>query len=110
MLNIVSKLFNNSTYFQNFTRSEFTQFLSFSVKNCSFFVNGVLFEQNDGVAMGSPLGPIFPDIFLSWHERSWLSNCPTHFKPVYYQRYVDDCFLLFTSPDHIEPFLNCLNS
>ena len=91
---IVSKLFNNSTHFQNFTRSEFTQLLSFAVKNCHFFFNGVLFEQTDGVAMGSPLGPTFADIFLSWHEHSWLSNCPTHFKPVYYHRYVDDCFLL----------------
>ena len=40
---IVSKLFNNSTHFQNFTRSEFTQLLSFAVKNCHFFFNGVLF-------------------------------------------------------------------
>ena len=77
---IVSKLFNNSTHFQNFTRSEFTQLLSFAVKNCHFFFNGVLFEQTDGVAMGSPLGPTFADIFLSWHECFWLS-IPLIFSP-----------------------------
>ena len=101
---------NNSTYFQNFTRNEFTKLLSFAVKNCHFFFNGVMFEQTDDVAISSPLGPIFADIFLSWHERSWLSDCITHFKPVYYRRCVDDCFLLFASPDHIAPFLNYLNS
>ena len=54
---IVSKLFNDSFYFQNFIHSEFIQLLSFAVKNCHFFFNGILFEQTDGVAMGSPLGP-----------------------------------------------------
>ena len=31
------------------------------------------------------------------------------FKPLLYRRYVDDCFLLFRSLDHVPPFLSCLN-
>ena len=60
--------------------------------------------------MGSPLGPLFANIFLSYHEQNWLKNCPAQFKPIYYRRYVDDCFILVKSKDHITPFLDYLNS
>ena len=40
----------------------------------------------------------------------WLNECPDEFKPVYYRRYVDDIFVLFRSPVHLEKFQNYLNS
>ena len=60
--------------------------------------------------MGSPLGPTLADIFLGYHERRWLDNCPLTFKPVLYRRYIDDTFLLFRHESHIQNFLNYLNS
>ena len=105
---IIFKSFNNSTHFHNFTYDDFSKLLRFAVKNSHFLFNGVLYEQTDGVAMGSPLGPVFADTFLSCHECPWLSNCPSQFKPLYYRRYVD-CFLLFDSPNHIKPFLDYMN-
>ena len=39
----------------------------------------------------------------------WLENCPQECKPVYYRRYIDDIFLLFTSPDHSVKFQEYLN-
>ena len=45
--------------------------------------------------MGSPLGPTFTNISLSYHEQIWLKNFPFEFKPFIYKRYVDDTFLLF---------------
>ena len=41
--------------------------------------NVILFDQNyysqtDGVAMGSPLGPTFANIFLCYHETKWLKK------------------------------------
>ena len=62
------------------------------------------YKQHDGVAMGSPLGPTFDNVFLCYHEKIWLQNCPSQFKPVIYRRYVDDTFLLFHSKHHIEKF------
>ena len=59
--------------------------------------------------MCSPLGPLFADIFLTWHEPNWLELCPADFKPVLYRIYVDDCFLLFRSNNYINAFLNFLN-
>ena len=45
---------------------------------------------------------------MSFHEQIWLQNCPS-FKPVLYRRYVDDCFLLFRSLNHVPLFLKYLN-
>ena len=60
--------------------------------------------------MGSALGPLLANIFLSFHETNWLKDCPFEFKPLYYWHYVDDLFIVFKSCDHILPFLNYLNS
>ena len=68
------------------------------------------YEQKDGVAMGSPLGPLFPNIFLSFHKTSWLANSTSSFKPLHFCRYVDDCFIIFRSRDQVKPFLDYLNS
>ena len=46
---------------------------------------------------------------MSFHEQIWLNNCPSSFKPLLYRRYVDDCFLLFRSLDHVPLFLEYLN-
>ena len=54
--------------------------------------------------MGSPLGPTFANIFLCYHEKIWLENCPVEFK-----RYVDDSSLLLQSKDHTEKFRSYLN-
>ena len=59
--------------------------------------------------MGSPLGPRFANAFLAHFEKNWLQNWPSDFKHHYYQRYVDDIFVLFTSPKHLEAFVNFLN-
>ena len=66
--------------------------------------DGEYYKQIDGVAMGSPLGPTFANIFLCFYEQIWLESCPIKFKPVFYRRFVDDMFLLFRSYEHIEKF------
>ena len=59
--------------------------------------------------MGSLLGPTLANAFLVHFEKNWLQNCPSDFKPHYYRQYVDDIFVLFTSPKHLEAFRNFLN-
>ena len=55
-----------------------------------------------------PLDPLWQ--IASYHEKIWLNECPIEFRPVYYQRYVDDIFVLFKSTEHIEKFHSYLNS
>ena len=71
----------------------------------SFFIfDGKCYEQSDGVAMGSPLGPTLANVFMCHFENIWLKNRPSHFKPIVYRRFVDDAFLLFRTKDHVEKF------
>ena len=46
---------------------------------------------------------------MCYFENIWFKNCPSHFKPNVYRRFVDDTFLLFRSKDHVEKFRNYLN-
>ena len=55
------------------------------------------------------LGPSFANVFLCCHERVWLQNSPSEFKPVIYRRQVDAEFLLFRLKHHIEKFRNYLS-
>ena len=57
--------------------------------------NNELYKQTDGMAMGSPLGPIFANIFMSSLEETFLDDCPLLFRPLFYKRYVDDTVALF---------------
>ena len=98
---ISNHIFANCKYFEGFNRPQFIQLLSLSVKNCHFTFNGWIYQHIDGVAMGSPLGPLFANIFMSFHKKSWFYNCPSLLKTLLYRRYVDDCFLLFRSLDHV---------
>ena len=72
--------------------------------------DGIVYEQVDGVAMGSPLGPSLANAFLAHYEQIWLNDCPDEFKPVYCKRYVDDIFVLFRFPHHLEIFNEYLNT
>ena len=54
--------------------------------------------------MGYPLGPSLANAFLAHYEQIWRDDCPDEFKPVYYKRYVDDVFVLFRSPHHLDKF------
>ena len=80
----------------------------FGYNVCYFIFNGLLYKLI--AAMGSPLGPSLANTFLSYHEKSWLNNCPQGFKPVFYGRYVDDIFKLFKLNDHVKYFQDFLNS
>ena len=74
-----------------------------------FTFNNKLYSQVDGVSMGSCLGPTYVNVFLCNHEKRWLDDCPSDFKPLYYRRYIDDTFLIFRQSSHITLFLNYLN-
>ena len=93
-----------------FTKKHFRKLLEWAALDMHFLFNSTLYKQVDGVAMGSPLGPTLANAFMCYWEDKWLSDCPTSFKPLVYRRYVDDIFLVFSTPDHPNLFLEYLNS
>ena len=83
--------------------------LEISTKNCNFIFNEVVYEQLDGVAMGSPLGPTLANIFMCHFEETFLKSA-TEAKPLFYKRYVDDILLGFQDIADIEKFWQYYNS
>ncbi|CAH8502173.1 unnamed protein product [Dicrocoelium dendriticum] len=75
--------------------------------NVQFTFNGEMYRQIDGVAMGSPLGPLLADIFMAKLEHGPLA---THIRETeMYVRYVDDTFVLCKSEKHAEQLLKAFN-
>ena len=62
--------------FKGFTRNVFKHLLELVISESYFIFNNVTYLQKDGVAMDSPLGSFFANIFMSAHESSWLENAP----------------------------------
>ncbi|KAK3725845.1 hypothetical protein QZH41_014073 [Actinostola sp. cb2023] len=65
---LTEKAFNNDwfnrTYNLNITKSDLVQLLNVATKDQLFQFDGLLYEQFDGVAMGSPLGPLLANVFM----------------------------------------------
>ena len=64
----------------------------------SFLIfEGKYSKQKDCIAMGSPLDPTLANLFLCHFQEQWMSDCPIDYQPVWYSKYVQNKFLLFSS-------------
>ena len=84
--------------------------MSLATKDSHFILDGTLYKQIDGVAMGFPLGPTLANALFVYHEKNWLEHCPVEYRPLYDRKYVDDIFVLFNSAEHLKRFHSYLNS
>ena len=103
-------LFESDSTVYGLNKKEITEMLSLTTKESIILFDMEFYSQIDGVAMGSPLGPTLANVFLCHHEKKWLNDCPNNFKPVFYKRYVDDIFVLFKKSEHVQLFVNYMNS
>ena len=88
-------LYKNQELLSNISKNQFEKLLRAVLSNNYFLFDGIVYQQVDAVAMGSPLGPSLANAVLAHHEQTWLNDCLDEFKPVYNKRYVDDIFVLF---------------
>ena len=75
-------------------------------ENIPFIFQGQHYGQVDGVAMGSPLGPLLADFFMSIIEERCQQEIPELF---FYRRYVDDTLFIAESKDQIQSCIEILN-
>lgn len=79
-------------------------------KEAPFFSpKGEMYVQVDGVAMGSPLGPLFANFYLGSIEEK-VFHLNNDLKPELYCRYVDDIFLTVADLNQLESLKNTFES
>ena len=97
----------NKTYRLQLERSDQATLLHLAVKNQLFQLDGKLYQQVDGVAMGSPLGPLMANTFMCSIERNLVDN---HHMLSFYRRYVDDTITIQRNLTAARDFLDTLNN
>ena len=71
-----SLLFHDKPIVDGLTKNEFEQLLTIATTESLILFNDNYYQQIDGVAMGSPLGPTLANVFLCHHEQQWLDTAP----------------------------------
>ena len=96
----------NNTYGLHLEKEQLFELLRVATTDQLFQFNGVLYEQKDGVAMGSPLGPLLANVFMySLEEKLHDKDAMLEF----YKRFVDNSCSLMPSTDAATDFLVTLN-
>ena len=87
---ILRKVYDENKIVTNIPRSVLKELLYLCTKHVHFKFNGEIYTQCDGVAMGSPLGPLFANIFMISLEENILPKLESYL--CNWRRYIDDIF------------------
>jgi len=89
------------------SKTEFIDGVQFILNSTYFTFDNIIYKQNFGTPMGSPLSPILADIVMQDLESQAIMELNIHL-PFYY-RYVDDIVLL-TPENRVNDILDTFNS
>ena len=108
---LVNKAFTgdwfNKTYGLNLQQDQLARLLEIATTNQLFQFNGQLYQQTDGVAMGSPLGPLMANVFMCHLEEKLTCE---GLMPQLYKRYVDEWLNGIQTPSSLLYFLKIVGS
>ena len=97
----------NKRHSMQLQKQQLTDLLEIATTNQLFQFNGELYEQTDGVAIGSPLGPLLANVFMC-HSENQLEQ--KSMIPSFYRRYVDDTLVTMPNTESATDFLQVLNN
>ena len=104
---ILGRIYDHKELDTSITKSEMKEMLTLCTKNVHFTYNRKIFVQTDSVAMGSLLGRVSADIFMTELEKALLRDIYIHHIKCW-KRYVDDTisYVKIGSVKHVLCLLN----
>ena len=97
----------NKTHGTNLQPAQLRELLQIAIKDQLFQFDGNLYEQVDGVALGSPLVPLMANTFMSSIKAKLKANGTI---PDFYKRYADDIFTIVSDIAAAETLHQALNN
>ena len=104
---ILDKVFKDEMVKSELSREELRTLLELCTKKMHFSFNKKIYKQTNGVAMGSPLGPVLANIFMVHLEQTMIPRLSDKMSSWY--RYVDDTFT-FIKEGEIDNVKEALNN
>ncbi len=104
---ILKRIYNNNEIKTSIPRKDMKELLLLCTKSVQFTFDNMFFSQTDGVAMGSPLGPVLANIFMVELEQSLVPEMNNLMD--FWYRYVDDTICLVKEGE-LENILEKLNT
>ena len=103
---ILKRIYDNNEINTSVTKKEMKELILTCTKGVHFTFDGKTYVQTNGVAMGSPLGPVLSGIFMVELENNLIHTLSEHLSC--WKRYVDDtiCFIKNDSIDYVFSILN----
>ena len=98
-------LYNDDSMTSSFPRNIFVELMQLATSSVEFSFN--MHRQIDGVAMGSLLGTVLPNIFVCYQEAKHFNIAK---RPLVYFRYVDNTFAVLNNEEDCNTFFIHLNS
>lgn len=77
------------------------------LSNNYFSFGDQVYLQVNGTAMGTPVAVVFACLFIDHLERTIFGQ--TGIRPLLYQRYIDDIFAIFKSPEEAQRYITAFN-
>ena len=96
---VLSRVFDDKSIDTTLQKRTLKKLLIDSCTKTAFSFDNVLFEQIDGVSMGSCLAPVLANIILTELEKVIVDNLVRSGIVKFYRRYVDDTLVLIKPSD-----------
>lgn len=94
--------------FENLNINLICDLMDWVLTNNYFTFGALCFKQLNGTAMGTPAAVVFACLFLDEVERMVLQRLP--FQPIFFKRYIDDIFGIFTDRETALTYIQTFNS